>query len=521
MAETCKKKMTRISKFFLVLCITFPVLSAGLGSKNVGTKIGAAWSPDEKVPGYLDDTFTPFLLTDHNRTVHAFTSQWVENDGRRLAIVYRRWSLLVGWTRPVDIILSPLGGDANFMSAYLDPSDTMHVVFTATEALTRKTYVYYSSAPAASADWSPAWSTPMIVGEGATELNSGAIIGDEYGNLVVIYSGNLDGSGVYSIYSTNTGDDWSIPQPVFLTNDSNLSAFSLHLTIGPDQSMKAVWNVVTNLGVDESLYFANFDSQNLKWETPVELEKRIDLPAYFGPSYPVIVDNGQVVVVIYNNGNPYTGQPVGAGRPIQRSIISVSNGLTWNEPSNPFPFHVGRSGEHALVLDGNGTPHTIFTQRIENADEAGKYKIIGGIWHSAFENGGWTNPDRFITQIAPHDIRAVVCQGNVLLVVWREDPGAGQSGVWYSYNVLNTQELPVVPLSTAPVDYLPTKNTAIATTVETSTLVPSPQPELLGEAPPSNLGSNPALPIIIGTIPVLLILIGVIMGYRYISNRNV
>lgn len=512
--------MTRISKLFLALCISFPVLFAGVGYKHIGAKTGFGWTPDEKVPGYLDDTFTPFLLADHNRTVHAFTSQWVENDGRRLAIVYRRWSLLGGWTRPVDIILSPLGGDANFMSAYLDPSDTMHVIFTATEAVTRRTYVYYSSAPAASADWAPAWSTPMIVGDGATGLNSGAIVGDEYGNLVIIYSGNRDGSGVYSVYSKNTGEDWSTPQPVFLTYDTNLNAYSVHLTIGPDQSIRAVWNVVTNLGEDESLYFANFDSENLKWDTSVELEKRIDLPEYFGPSYPVIVDNGQDIVVVYNSGNPYTDLPVGAGRPVQRSIISVTNGLTWNEPSIPFPFHVGRSGEHALVLDGNGTPHTIFTQRIENTDEEGNYKIIGGVWHSAFENGGWTNPDRFITQLAPHDIRAVVCQGNVLLVVWREDPGAGQSGVWFSYNVLDVPELPVEPLSTASVDYLPVQSTAIATPLELSTFVPSPQPELLDEAPPSNLGSNPALPIIIGTVPVVLILIGVVLGYRFLVNRR-
>jgi hypothetical protein len=505
-------------KYLIVIAIVCAVFIIGLGYEPARAERLYSWSPDERVPGYLDDTFTPFLLADRNRTVHAFASQWVNNKGRRLAIVYRKWTLLGGWTRPVDIILSPTDGGANFLGAYIDSSDMIHVIFTATEALTRRTSVYYSSAPAAGADWTPAWSVPVLVGDGALGLNSGAIVGDDEGNLVVIYSGNRDGSGVYSIHSKDTGKVWSEPSPVFLTYDASLSAFSLHLTVGPDQQISAVWNVVTSLGVDEALYFANFDSQNYKWALPVELDRRIDLPDYFGPSFPVMVDNGDEIVVVYNGGNPFTGRPVGVGRPIQRSRISTNGGLTWNEPLDPFPFHVGRSGEHALTLDGNDNPHTLFTQRIESLDEDGRYTIIGGIWHSVFQNGIWSNPDRFVSTVPAHDVRAVVSQGNVLLVVWREDPGVGQSGIWYSYNILNEAELPVIPLATAPIDY-----SGQATSTEIPKLnspEPSPWPELLEEAPPSNLGKNPALPIIIGTVPVILILIGVVVGHRFLASRR-
>lgn len=470
------------------------------------------------MPGYLDDTFTPFLLADQNRTVHAFASQWVENEGRRLAIVYRQWTLSGGWTRPVDIILSPIGGDANFLGAYLDSSDTMHVIFTATEALTRRTAVYYSNAAASNAAWAPAWSPTMEIGSGALGLNSAAIIGDDQGNLVVIYSGNRDGSGVYYVHSKNSGRQWSESLPLFLTYDTTLSAFSLRLAIGPEQKIRAAWNVVTNLGVDEALYFANFDSVDSEWDVPVELERRIDLPDYFGPSFPVIVDNGREIVVVYNGGNPFTGRPVGAGRPIQRSRISLNGGLTWNEPLDPFPFHVGRSGEHTLVVDGNGVPHTLFIQRIESLDEDGKYSIIGGIWHSSFQNGGWTNPDRFVTLLAPHDVRAVVVQGNILLAVWREDPGLGADGVWYSYTVLDVPELPVTPLATALIDSSP-RATSTATP-EIQLLLPTPRPELLDDAPPSDLGNNPALPIIISVVLVVLILIGVVIGYRLVTARR-
>lgn len=516
----------RIIKTLIAFELTFIILISGLGYEPVHASPNRRWVPDSKVPGYLDDTFTPFLLADQNRTVHAFASQWVEvNDGRKLAIVYRKWSLLGGWTRPVDVILSPIGGDANFLGAYMDTSDTVHVIFTATEALTRKTSVFYSNAPAANADWGPAWSAPVLVGDSALDLNSAAIIGDKDGNLVIIYSGKRDGSGVYYVYSKDEGRTWSNPLPLFITPDNTLSAFSLHLTVGPDQKIRATWNFVTNLGVDEALYFANYDTQTSKWDAPVELERRIDLPEYFGPSFPVMVDDGHEVVIMYNSGNPFSGRPVGAGRPIQRSRISLDGGLTWSEPLDPFPFHVGRSGEHTMVLDGNGTPHTLFIQRIETADEDGNYSIIGGIWHSTFENGGWANPDRLIISFAAHDVRAAVVQGNVLLAVWRMDPGVGTDGVWYSYTELDVPESPVVPLATAPVDYSSLQNvveTSPALVAPEVSLTPEspPQPEMLDAAPPSNLGRNPALPIIIGIIPVLLVLIGVVWGYRFFANRR-
>lgn len=512
--------MKMISRLLLIGCITFAILIAGLGYKPVSAETGYGWSPDEKVSGYLDDTFTPFLLADQNRTVHAFTSQWVKNEGNRRAIVYRRWSLIGGWTRPVDIVLSPIGGDANFLGTYMDSSNTMHLIFSATDALTRNTFVYYSNASTVNADWAPAWSTPVLVGDGASGLNSAAIAGDHYGNLVIIYSGNRNGNGVYSMYSKDMGKSWTSPQPVFLTYGSGLNAFSVHLSVGPDQKIRAVWNVVTNLGVDEALYFARFDTQNFRWDTPVELDRRIVLPEYFGPSFPVIVNNGREIVIVYNSGNPFTGQTVGAGRPVQRVLVSLDDGLTWNEPLDPFPLHVGRSGEHAVTLDGNGNPHTIFTQRIESLDESGKYSIIGGVWHSVFQNDIWSNPDRFVSTVPAHDVRAVVSQGNVLLAVWRQDPGGGASGIWYSYKVLDEPELPVVPLATASVDFTIGET---ATPISLPTLLqsePSPEPGLFEDSLPSNLENNPALPIMIGIIPVVLILIGVVLGYRYLSSRR-
>ncbi|MBK9925969.1 MAG: exo-alpha-sialidase [Anaerolineales bacterium] len=505
----------------LVVSIICVILITGLGYVPVNAGKPTGWSPDEKVPGYLDDTFTPFLLADHNKTIQAFASQWVENQGRRRAIVYRQWTLVGGWTRPVDIILSPTRGDANFLWAFMDSLDNIHLIFSATQS--SKTAVYYTSAPAINADRASAWSTPMLIGENALLLNSAVIIGDGQENLVIIYSGNRDGSGVYYMQSKDTGKTWTSPLPVFLTYDSSLSAFSLRLVLGTEQKIRATWNVVTNLGEDESLYFANFDLQKSEWDTPIELDQRINIRDYFGPSFPAIVDNGREIIVVYNSGNPFKGRPVDLGRPVQFFSLSKNGGVTWSDPSVPFPFHVGRSGEHTLLLDGDGVPHTLFIQRIDTKDESGKYSSIGGVWHSKFQNGIWTNPDRFVTTYAPHDIRAAISQGNVLLAVWREDPGVErQHGIWYSYNVLDASQLPASPLATAEIDYSVKVESTTASSPLTfnETPTPSSQADLFNESPPSPLGNNPALPVIIGIIPVLLILIGVLVGYRFVLNRN-
>src|SRR5690606_29290675 len=120
------------------------------------------------------------------------------------------------------------------------------------------------------------------------------------------------------------------------------------------------------------------------------------------------------------------------GRPVQMVSVSKDNGDTWEVPVVPFYRHNGRSGEHMIVMDSNHVVHAIFIQRIEYV-EGNKNVVVGGIWHSAYKDGVWSNPERFIPSVQSSNIRAVICQGNVLLATWIEDQGVGQSGVWSNY----------------------------------------------------------------------------------------
>jgi len=499
--------------FLIVFAVVFSAISF-----PVQAKPARQWASDRKVPGYLEDTFTPFLLADQNRTVHAFTSQWIDDGSRRLAVVYRKWSLAGGWTRPIDVLLAP-SGSATFLGAFLDVSGTIHVIFAQGE--NRRVDVYYSYARVEAADSASAWSAPVLIGPGLSGVNSAAMSGDLLGNLAVIYSGSLDGSGVYAVHSSDAGRDWSDPIQLFTPKTSDLTPYSLRLFSGREKQIQAAWNVVSALGVDEELYFSTYDIEAANWAKPTELEKRVEYPEYFGPSFPAIVDNGNEIVIMYNGGNPFTGLPVGYGRPVQRVTVSTNGGQSWSEAINPFPFHVGRSGEHSLALDGVGRPHALFVQRIETLVD-GQYSIVGGIWHSIFENGSWTNPDRFVTTYSPHDVRSIIVQGNVLLVVWREDPGEGTHGVWYSYYVLDVPELPVVPISTINPPTAVTNNNMVDVNHTPVALIETSTPVKLTDSQREILdgSSNPANPIIIGMIPVIIVLAGVVLMYKYFRVRS-
>ncbi len=486
------------------------------GNVVLARKAGG-WEPDQRIPGYLEDTYTPILVADQNRTVHAFASQWVGTFPRQLAIVYRQWSLMGGWTKPVDIILPPIG-DAQIQGAYLDSLGIMHVIFWAGNS--REAYMFYSRAPVQYADQGSAWSEPLPIGENAIEPASASLAGDDQGNLVVIYTGNVDGAGVYEVHSKNSGKTWSKSRAIFLSYDVGLLPFTLRLYPGDAGQMHAAWNVVTNKGVDKSLHYAHYDVGQEQWTEPVMLSKRIENKDYFGPSFPSIVDNGEDVVIMYNNGSPYTTRPVPVGRPIQMVSVSRDDGKTWKEPVAPFYRLLGRSGEHSLVVDSDHIVHALFTQRIEFTVD-GVNREVGGLWHSSYQDGVWSDPDRLIPTYAPHDVHAVVSQGNLLLVVWREDPGVEQQhGIWFSYKFLDATELPVVipPIPVLNGTQPPTPDILSGTPLASPEANTTPRINLEGS--PTGVAGNPAGPLVIAIIPVLLVLAGVVILYRFYSGRK-
>jgi hypothetical protein len=157
------------------------------------------------------------------------------------------------------------------------------------------------------------------------------------------------------------------------------------------------------------------------------------------------------IVVFYNDGIPPTDVP-----PSLWMRISEDGGKTWTAPIRPFSVHIGRSGEHALAVDSRGNAHAVFVQRIRYQIK-GEERPLSGMWHSEFNGDAWSLPEGISIRYsgtpkikglkvmyAWHDVKAVISQGNVLLAVWRVDPGYPLQGVWYSYTILSAPALPKV-----------------------------------------------------------------------------
>ena len=489
--------------FFFFLVFTYSSAVAQEATK---------WSSFEHVPGYSDDAFPPFLIADQNKTVHAFSSQQIGSDQFQAAVFYRQWTLAGDWTNPVDIILPP-AGEVKISSAFLDQSGKIHLIYQATDQGVVK--IYYSWGPATNAARATSWSSPIAVGESAISPSSGSISGDEDGNLTIIYNGNRDGNGVYAFYSSDAGLTWSEPQPIFLTLDGSLIPFSLQLSRGREEQLHGTWNVVSSLGVDEFLYYMRQDIASQVWTGPILLDERVEGEGFFGPSFPVIVDNGEKVVIMYNGGSQARAGSVDVGRPVQRVQESFDNGESWSDAIEPFPLLQGRSGSHALAVDSNGIIHALFIQRIDRSID-GQYEPIGGMWHSELGDRSWSEPERVVMGRSGHDLSAVISQGNTLLVTMREDPGVGNSGVWSSYKKLDVPELPLLDVPT--LESVPVAAATRPLAEAVPTLIASNEAVTIVPVAVSEGENNATTLLFMGLAPVFIILAAVILLHRFIQS---
>ena len=365
-----------------------------------------------------------------------------------------------------------------------------------------------------SAGQAPAWSTPELIGMNALDPASAGLAGDGQGNLVIIYSGDLNGNGVYAIHSADSGHTWSDPMPIFFVNDPQQLPYHLQMFMGSAGKVHAVWNVVNSKGDDIAIYYSRLNIALQNWEEPIILAESIESYAglgagRFGPAYPVIAATGDDVVVLYNaNGGPPTN-----GRPALWTRLSKDGGQTWTEPVRPFPLHVGLSGAHSLVVDGDGVVHALFLQRIEQMVTDG-YSAIAGVWHSEFRDDRWTEPDRLdLGTMSGYDVRAVISQGNLLVATWREDPGKEPIGVWSASRTVNASELPVAALPTVPPAPSPTATPFVlpATSSARSAAV------LHGDVPSAPVG-NPGGTLVFGVVPVLVALAGIVIANQVLHR---
>lgn len=453
------------------------------------------WSPQQRIPDYDDQARAPYLVADQNRTVHAFNYQPV-GDGE-MAIFYRQWILDQGWTTPVDILLTGTStGNRTLQGVFLDQAGIIHLIYFAGNQ--QGGTIHYSRALAANADRAPAWSTPRVVAEDAGPQSFAALAGDDRGNLIVVYSGQREGIGLYEVHSADAGDTWSEPATVSLVEEPWPT--TIQLDMDRQGRLHAVWRLVS-ANLDEEIYYARLEADRAQWSEPILLAERDE--GDFGVDWASIIVHRDELFVIYHDGFPPT-------RWMRRS---TDGGQTWTAPVRPFP-HQGTYEYAVLLIDSNEVLHMILGNRIGNP-------AIHGMWHSEWLGESWSGLEAIVSgpktpEFDPSSPQAVISQGNVLLATWWTDTSpADRNGVWYSSTVLDAPQLPVVPL------FSPTATSTPPATATPTTLPPTPTPTpravLSGQSADSAAATgmnNPAAPVILGIAPVVLLIAVAIVVQR-------
>ena len=490
---------------------------------SVDVATAADRSPVAAIPGYYPDALPPIMVADENHTVHAFASLPLSDDpadslSEEIGIYYRQWTLEGGWTPINDVILTPLKQQARVKDAFLDKAGIIHLVFFGGDE--QAANIYYTWAPAAAASSAQAWAVPVAIGPNAITPEVAAITGDGVDKLVVLYSGNLgEGNSLYLTYSNDGGVTWSEPTTLFSTYTLDNKVFDFDWHMGDSGRLYAVWNVTDKNGQNVGGYYAKLDSLAKKeWTKPIEIDKSIGL----GIAIPAITEHDGNVIMIYNNGVPDFVSPV------MWLKMSTDGGNRFTEPVRPFPDHIGRNGVISFAEDSGGTLHTFFGQRIGGG--YGNNLDLHGMWHSTWDGGSWLPLTPVVSgpiapTFDPYDARAVIVQGDVILLTWRTDPGRAVSSSWFSHHVLNTPELPAVPLPA------PSQTQALAAqelgggagsaelSINAVLATPTPTPQLIAEPPPLEFSkepgaveaASPAAPLLGAIVPTTLFVVAALL----------
>jgi hypothetical protein len=474
------------------------VLISLLGRPVLAFPASDGWAPPQQVPGLLDDTPSPYLLADTNGVVHAFTHQPIRNE---VGVIYSQWTKTQGWTPPLDIILPPEKSQARMVGAFLDNDGFIHLAVFAGDELGAS--LYYTRSWADEAYYALAWSPAKMVGSEAIIPTAAFLTGDDLGNLYLLYSGKQDGIGIYFIRSSDQGVTWTEPSLVFSTGSDLLWPVAFHGDIDTQGNLHFVWSVVNNRGLGEVVFYARYDINAVSWSNPITLVTRVG--GDFEADQPAIIAHEDEIIVVYQYGFPAT-------RWMRRSF---DGGFTWSDPVQPFS-HVGTYGQVTFLVDSANNLHMFTGNRTVTN--------IHGMWHSVWLGNRWSELEPVISgprvnsgplpgRFDPSSPAAVISLGNVILLAWSTDPGAGRNGVWFSHTTLATPALAPVPLlpSEREMNIVPTP-----APVETTVSEPVSETGLVfgGEVASVGTTNQPAIPLYAAIIPVILILSAVVFAAR-------
>ncbi len=419
----------RIAYFILIsTCIVVLIL---MNYNLVQADSPADWHPPEWIPGLVDSGLDPCFVIDAGGKIHVFHSQSSGNDS---VILYSNFAVGVGWMEPVDIIFSD-GDQIQVSGAFFDESGMINLIYWAGNEL--HAGIYYSKASIVDAKRAMAWSAPVLIGRNAIAPTTVSVVNNQQGGIVLVYGGNDEGNGLYSVVSNDYGQTWSLPRSFYLTNSEVQWPSALQMLLDADEMVHAVWVLSDESGNGQRIYYASLTMNEGEWNTPTILAQSFGYEA----DTPSIIEFNQELIVVFHNDFPTT----------RYMTVSSDHGESWTTPIRLFEL-VGSNGAADFAIDSNNILHMFFGNRDDET-------LRHGVWHSEWKGDHWSTPVAIVSGpqvnvnemdeegFDPSNVQVFVSQGNLLMVVWRHDPTAGPKHIWYSYQYLDTPKLPTQAIS--------------------------------------------------------------------------
>lgn len=404
------------------------LLSVLFTAQLVGfNQISTEWQPIQRIPNFENTARAPLLVPDNAKNIHVFNYESI--NASENAIFYRKWNQDEGWSPPIDIILTGLGGGAQTLqSAFLDQNNDMHLLFYV--GTDKSGSVYHTKAYITDLENASLWSPPVIIADKADPLPFITSAQLQNGKIFVFYGGNEIGNGLYLITSEDFGDTWSQPLALSLVSIEDQWPAAIQATVDHFDNVHVVWSQVSLAGVGETIFYGRLNEKHTAFEKESIIAKREGND--YSASWPSMIDSGNQLILIYMDDFPAT----------RWMRTSQDYGDTWSIPIRPFP-EVGEYEYAILNKDNDNNIHMILGNRIVEPE-------IHGMWYSRWVGNRWTALEPIVSGPAtisfdPSAPQAVIAQGNLLFATWWNNVRRENlTGAWYSYKLLDASQAEVV-----------------------------------------------------------------------------
>jgi hypothetical protein len=430
------------------------VLPAAVAAVLIPAPASAAKSPwTEPVVIYSTTgvASNPILVADPSGDLHFFVTSISTNGDGTLAsgspgsLVYSR--LHAGrWSPPVDILVTPGGGQVSQPSVALDDQGYLHVVWKGGAG----SQLYYSRAYVTEAGSAAGWTTPTTLSD--EQLAPGtfgipmSLVSSHDGKLHLVYAtftGNLD-----YIWSADGGWTWSRPGIVRDVAASPQHADLPRLATGPDGHLYLTW---TELQMPHGwpptgAFSSRSEDNGESWLKPVRLD---------GANY------GEINVVAAGDTVHFLWDSV--AQLAQRKYAQSADAGQTVGSIQPIPFGIrsgGFTGFPNAAVDSADTLHLVTSLEASNASNS-------GIFHVQWNGASWSQPiylsTNVVGQSSVEQANIAITLGNLMHVVYEDD----SQRIWYT---AARSDAPGLPARTIPSPQV----RATPTPVSAGTLEPTP-----------------------------------------------